>query len=56
MGFLGKGGGSVAGMVDVSIIVDSDDYGAIETAHLAIDHVAMTYLCSASASLASRDQ
>lgn len=43
IGFLGKGGGKVATMVDVSVVVPSDEYGYIEDAHLAFNHLIATY-------------
>ncbi len=43
VGLLGKGGGKAAGLVDLAIIVPSDDYGPIEDAHMMIDHLVMTY-------------
>ena len=44
IGFLGKGGGKVKGMVDVAVIVPSDDYGPIEDAHLVFNHLITEYL------------
>lgn len=43
---LGMGGGRVAEMADVSVIVPSDDYGPIEDVHMAIDHLFTEYLRS----------
>ncbi len=41
--FLGMGGGRVAKMADVSVIVPSDDYGPIEDIHLTFDHLMTAY-------------
>lgn len=38
IGMLGCGGGDAADLVDIPLIVDSDDFGVIETAHIAIVH------------------
>jgi D-sedoheptulose 7-phosphate isomerase len=43
---LGMEGGQVAEMTDVSVIVPSDDYGPIEDAHVVLDHLITSYLCS----------
>jgi len=43
VGFLGMDGGVLAGLVDVSIIVPSYDYGIIETVHVALDHLLVEY-------------
>jgi D-sedoheptulose 7-phosphate isomerase len=43
---LGMGGGQVAKMADVSVIVPSDDYGPIEDIHMVLDHLVTAYLCS----------
>lgn len=42
--FLGMGGGRVARMADVSVIVPSDDYGPIEDVHMMFDHLVTAYL------------
>jgi D-sedoheptulose 7-phosphate isomerase len=42
--FLGMGGGHVAAMADVSVIVPSDSYGPVEDAHLVFDHLITDYL------------
>ncbi len=42
--FLGMGGGKVAKMADVSVIVPSSEYGPIEDVHMAFDHLARAYL------------
>lgn len=44
VGFLGMAGGALAGLVDVAVIVPSDDYGPIEDAHMMLDHLAIAYL------------
>jgi len=43
---LGMGGGRVAKMADVSVIVPSDDYGPIEDVHMVLDHLITAYLRS----------
>jgi hypothetical protein len=42
-GFLGMDGGMLKGLVDASIVVPSDDYGLIETVHVALDHLLVDY-------------
>jgi len=42
---LGMGGGQVAKMADISVIVPSDDYGPIEDIHMVLDHLFTAYLC-----------
>lgn len=37
--FLGMGGGQVAKMADVSVVVPSDEYGPIEDVHMMFDHL-----------------
>jgi len=37
--FTGAGGGKLADVVDVSVIVESDEFGPVEDAHLALDHM-----------------
>lgn len=37
--FLGRGGGPLAGRVDESIVVPSDDTGRIQVIHLALEHL-----------------
>ena len=44
VGFLGMGGGALAKMVDVAVIVPSDDYGPIEDVHMMLDHLLTAYL------------
>ncbi|HEY5565143.1 MAG TPA: SIS domain-containing protein [Rhodothermia bacterium] len=50
---LGMGGGPVAKLADVSIVVGSDDYGIIEDAHLAVNHIITECLRFASTGPAS---
>ncbi|MET9801803.1 SIS domain-containing protein [Streptomyces sp. NPDC006368] len=38
IGMLGCGGGTAVDLVDIPLIVGSDDFGVIETAHIAIVH------------------
>ena len=47
--FLGMGGGQVAKMADVSVIVPSAEYGPIEDAHMVLGHLVTAYLRSWSA-------
>ena len=37
--FLGKGGGTLAGVVDESIIVASDDTSVVQLIHMALQHL-----------------
>jgi D-sedoheptulose 7-phosphate isomerase len=39
VGFLGRGGGPLAGQVDEAIVVPSDDTGRIQVIHLALEHL-----------------
>jgi D-sedoheptulose 7-phosphate isomerase len=41
--FLGAGGGETRELVDVAVVVDADDYGVIEDAHLVLNHVVTEY-------------
>jgi D-sedoheptulose 7-phosphate isomerase len=41
--FLGGGGGATRDVVDVAVVVDSDDYGVIEDGHLALNHLVTEY-------------
>ncbi len=50
--FLGMGGGQVARMADVSVIVGSNEYGPVEDAHMVLDHLITSYLCRWSAQVA----
>ena len=43
IGFLGSGGGATRALVDVAVVVDADDYGVIEDAHLVLNHVVTEY-------------
>jgi D-sedoheptulose 7-phosphate isomerase len=43
VGFLGAGGGRTRELVDVAVVVDADDYGVIEDAHLVLNHVVTEY-------------
>jgi D-sedoheptulose 7-phosphate isomerase len=43
IGFLGAGGGLTRELVDVAVVVDSDDYGIIEDTHLALNHFVTDY-------------
>ena len=43
IGFLGAGGGHTRELVDVAVVVDADDYGVIEDAHLVLNHVVTEY-------------
>lgn len=42
---LGMGGGRVAQMADVSVVVPCDEYGPIEDIHMVLDHLITGYLC-----------
>jgi D-sedoheptulose 7-phosphate isomerase len=44
IGFLGRGGGAVFDMLEVAVVVPSDDYGPIEDLHLAFDHLVTAWL------------
>jgi D-sedoheptulose 7-phosphate isomerase len=37
--FLGKGGGALAGLVDQSIVVASDQTSVVQLIHLALEHL-----------------
>jgi D-sedoheptulose 7-phosphate isomerase len=39
VGFLGRGGGALAALVDDAIVVPSDDTGRIQVIHLALEHL-----------------
>lgn len=39
VGFLGRGGGALAGQVDEAIVVPSDDTGRIQVIHMALEHL-----------------
>jgi D-sedoheptulose 7-phosphate isomerase len=40
---LGFGGGKAAELADLSVLVDSHDYGVVEDAHLIINHILVEY-------------
>lgn len=44
--FLGMGGGQVVRLVDVAVVVPSNEYGPVEDVHMAFDHLITAYLCS----------
>jgi len=44
IGFLGMDGGKAKAMVDVAVVVPSDDYGPIEDAHVVLNHLITEYL------------
>lgn len=44
VGFLGMTGGKLRSMVDVPVVVPSDDYGPIEDLHMMFDHLCTAYL------------
>lgn len=44
VGFLGMGGGRLRDLVDVPVVVPSNDYGPIEDVHMIFDHLALAYL------------
>lgn len=39
IGLTGFGGGKLAGLVDIALVVDSYDYGQVEDVHLIVDHI-----------------
>ena len=43
VGILGFGGGEVASLVDVAIVVPSSHYGVVEDVHLIINHIIVDY-------------
>ncbi len=43
IGFLGMDGGMLKELVGASIVVPSDDYGLIETVHVALNHLLVDY-------------
>jgi D-sedoheptulose 7-phosphate isomerase len=43
VGLLGFSGGRAAELCDTAIIVDSEDYGVIEDAHLILNHILVEY-------------
>ncbi len=44
IGFLGMEGGKLRRMVDVAVVVPSNDYGPIEDVHMMLDHLITAYL------------
>ena len=44
IGLAGFGGGKLSRMADVSFVVDSDEYGPVEDAHMILDHIITGYL------------
>ncbi len=48
VGLLGRDGGRARGLVDVAVVVPSDDYGWVESAHVVVHH-ALTYAVRESA-------
>ena len=48
VGLLGRSGGAARTLVDAAVLVPSEDYGWVETAHVALHHV-LTYALRASA-------
>jgi D-sedoheptulose 7-phosphate isomerase len=44
VGFLGMDGGKAKALVDVAVVVPSNDYGPIEDLHVVFDHLATAYL------------
>jgi len=53
MGLLGRTGGAVRDAVDVAVLVPSDDYGWVESAHVALHHI-LTYAVREAAAAAAR--
>jgi D-sedoheptulose 7-phosphate isomerase len=43
VGLLGFSGGRASKLCDTAIVVDSDDYGVIEDAHLILNHILVEY-------------
>ncbi|MDQ2760331.1 MAG: SIS domain-containing protein [Actinomycetota bacterium] len=43
VGLLGFSGGRAAELCDTAIVVDSDDYGVVEDAHLILNHILVEY-------------
>jgi len=44
LGLTGFGGGKLAKMADVSVVVPSDGYGPVEDVHMILDHIITSYL------------
>lgn len=55
IGLFGCGGGPAAGLVDLPLVVDSVDFGVIETAHMAIVHALAAALKAPEPAIAVRD-
>jgi D-sedoheptulose 7-phosphate isomerase len=41
---IGFGGGKLAGLVDLPVVVQSREYGPVEDLHMILDHVISTYI------------
>ena len=54
VGFLGRGGGKLGAMVDVPVVVPSDDYGPIEDIHMMFDHLIISYFRKRASALAPK--
>ncbi len=48
LGFSGFGGGALARLSDVAVVIDSDEYGPVEDAHLLLNHLLATAIRRAS--------
>ena len=44
VGFTGFGGGKLAQLADLAIVVPSNEYGPVEDVHLVLDHILTSYL------------
>ncbi len=44
VGLVGFGGGKLAAMTDLNIIVESREYGPVEDLHLVLNHIISTYM------------
>ena len=44
VGLMGFGGGKLAKLSDVAIVVSSDEYGPVEDVHMILDHIITRYL------------
>jgi D-sedoheptulose 7-phosphate isomerase len=53
VGLLGRSGGMARPLVDVAVLVPSDDYGWVESAHVVLHHV-LTYAVREAATAAAR--
>ena len=45
IGWTGFGGGKLAKLSDISLVVPSDEYGPVEDVHMILDHMMTGYLC-----------